>query len=312
LELLFERLLPVLDQLGRTYEVVLVEDCSPDQSWKAVESLQRRFFDRVVAIQLMRNSGQHNALMCGFRHARGDLIITMDDDLQNPPEQIPQLLQEIERSDCDLVYGNYAEKQHESYRNLGSLVVNRFYQSVFRTKATVTSFRIIRRPLIDAILDYHRPYVFVDGLMAWNTQRIGTVLVEHHPRQQGTSTYSFSKLLTLATNLFTGFSLTPLQISSGVGIAAVLAGIVLVVGDIGMMLMGWEILISPAGIVACLLVLGGIQLLSLGVLGEYLGRMHLNINGKPQYRERQVLERTNSPDTNSPDTNSPDTVRSQS
>ena len=294
LELLFERLLPVLDGSGRSYEVVLVEDASPDQSWKSIEALHQRFSDRVVAIQLMRNSGQHNALMCGFRHSSGDLIITMDDDLQNPPEEIPRLLQEIESRDCDLIYGNYAEKQHESYRNLGSLVVNRFYRFVFRTQATVTSFRIIRRQLIDAILDYHRPYVFVDGLMAWNTQRIGTVLVEHHSRQQGTSTYSFSKLLGLATSLFTGFSLLPLQVASGIGVVTILAGLVLVIAEFGMLLAGWEIVVSPVALIVCTMILGGIQLLSLGVIGEYLGRLHLNVNGKPQYRERKVLEKANS------------------
>lgn len=297
LERLFERLLPVLNRTGLSCEVVLVEDGSPDQSWTMIESLHQRYSERLVAVQLMRNSGQHNALMCGFRHATGEFIVTIDDDLQNPPEEIPKLLDEIERSQCDLVYGNYVQKQHESYRNVGSHLVNSFYRSTFRTHATVTSFRIIRRPLLEAILDYHRPYVFIDGLMAWNTQRIGSVVVQHDPRHLGQSTYSFSKLLTLSINLFTGFSLRPLQLASVAGIAACFAGIAAAV--LCLCLQGSNIVLSSPLMLSWIMILGGIQLLSLGIAGEYLGRLHMNVNGKPQYRIRKVLDRIDSQDSGS-------------
>ena len=288
LELLFQRLIPTLDGLGRTYEVVLVEDGSPDGSWSAVQSLKQRYADRVVAIQLMRNSGQHNALMCGFRHARGTFVVTMDDDLQNPPEEIPHLLHEIENSDCDLVYGKYADKRHHSFRNLGSLIVNSFYRSVFRTRATVTSFRVLRRPLLDAILGYKQCFVFLDGLLAWNTQRVGSVQVAHHPRQLGQSTYSLSKLLTLAVNLFTSFSLIPLQLVSIAGLVTLLFGLGAGAYCAALPLAGG--LVSGSTLVmTVILILGGVQLLALGILGEYMGRMHMHMNGKPQYRERQVL-----------------------
>lgn len=289
LEMLFERLIPSLDALGRTYEVVLVEDGSPDGSWSKLESLQRRYSDRVIAIQLMRNSGQHNALMCGLRHASGNYIVTMDDDLQNLPEEISRLLGEIERSDCDLVYGNYAEKKHSSFRNLGSLIVNSFYRHVFGTHVTVTSFRVIRRPLLDAIRHCNQPYLFLDGLLAWNTRRIGSVVVEHHARSIGESTYSISKLVTLSLNLFTSFSLIPLQLISVLGIATLTIGLALAVTCFGLLLFGT----TPSGSVAIstlVLLLSGVQLLSLGVFGEYMGRMHLHLNGKPQYHERQILE----------------------
>lgn len=300
LERLFERLLPALEQLGRTHEVVLVEDGSPDQSWKSIESLHRRYSGRLVAVQLMRNSGQHNALMCGFRHATGEFIITMDDDLQNPPEEIPKLLDAIERSEMDLVYGNYEQKKHESYRNLGSLVVNSFYRSTFQTQATVTSFRILRRPLLESILDYHHSYVFVDGLMAWNTQRIGSVVVQHHARQTGQSTYSFKKLLTLAINLFTGFSLRPLQLASAAGTVAVLVAIF--AGILGLCLRSFNSASNTPWMLLGLTMLSGIQLLSFGIAGEYLGRLHMNVNGKPQYRIRNVLVRSKIQDSGSPQT----------
>lgn len=292
LELLFERLIPCLDALGRSYEVVLVEDGSPDDSWSKLESLQRRYADRVVAIQLMRNSGQHNALMCGLRHAKGEFVVTMDDDLQNPPEEIPRLLEEIEKSDRDLVYGNYVEKKHSSFRNLGSLVVNSFYRKVFRTQVTVTSFRVIRRSLLDAIRKCDQSYIFLDGLLAWNTQRIGSVLVAHHPRPLGQSTYSIGKLVTLSINLFTSFSLIPLQVVSFVGTAILLLGIGLGATCIGLVVLG-KGASGSMSVSTIVLILGGLQLLALGIFGEYLGRMHLHMNGKPQYHERQILDRLN-------------------
>src|SRR5262249_20090364 len=150
------------------------------------------------AIQLMRNFGQHNALMCGFRQARGKYVVTMDDDLQHPPEELPKLLAAIENADCDLVYGQYEQKQHGSAKNLASNLVNRFYRLVFQSPVTVTSFRVIRRELLQTILPYTLNFTFVDGLLAWNTRRIGEVAVQHHPRAVGRSGYRFGKLLTLA------------------------------------------------------------------------------------------------------------------
>lgn len=291
LEMLFERLIPSLDALGRTYEVVLVEDGSPDGSWMKLESLQRQYSDRVIAIQLMRNSGQHNALMCGLRHASGDFVITMDDDLQNPPEEISRLLEEIEKSDCDLVYGNYAEKKHSSFRNLGSQVVNSFYRHVFGTHVTVTSFRVIRRPLLEAIRHCNQTYLFLDGLLAWNTRRIGSVVVEHHARSVGESTYSIGKLIMLSLNLFTSFSLIPLQLISVLGIGALSIGATLAVTCFGLLLFGGTVSGSMA-IATLVLLLSGLQLLSLGIFGEYMGRMHMHLNGKPQYHERQILEQS--------------------
>lgn len=289
LDALVQRLLPALDQLGCSYEVVFVEDGSPDETWSKIESIQQRYPDRIVAVQLMRNSGQHNALMCGFRHARGEIIVTMDDDLQNPPEEIEKLIEELDRTNLDLVYGRYADKKHESFRNIGSQVVNYFYRSVFNTGVTVTSFRAIRRRLIEAILSHTQSYLFLDGLLAWNTRRIGSVLVEHHSRQLGCSTYSIAKLLTLSMNLFTNFSLLPLQVVSVTGALTIGCGLSFVgFVVVRSFLAGAFSSVSDATI-AVICFLSGLQLLSLGLMGEYLGRILMTANGKPQYFERQVL-----------------------
>jgi polyisoprenyl-phosphate glycosyltransferase len=289
LRALVERLRTVLDATGMSYEVVLVDDGSPDGAWRVLEELQAGLPDRIVAIQLMRNYGQHNALMCGFRHARGRLVLTMDDDLQNPPEEIPKLLDAIQTTGSDLVYGNYDVKEHRLWRNLSSRIVNGFYRLVFRSPVTVTSFRVIRRELLETIFDYSLNFTFVDGLLAWNTQRIAAVLVEHHPRANGRSGYSLSKLAVLALNLFTNFSLLPLQLVSACGLLAAAGGFAGGLYYLVRFAMSGITVPGYASMILATLVLGGTQLLALGVIGEYVGRLHLNVNRKPQYSLRSKL-----------------------
>ena len=222
---LVDRLRAVLSRSGREFEIVFVEDGSPDQSWEVLRELQAEHPDCIVAIQLMRNFGQHNALMCGFRHARGRYVITMDDDLQNPPEEIPRLLEALLSGGYDLVYGSIADKKHAGWRNTGSALVNSFYRITFHTHVTITSFRIIRRELLESIFTYDLNFTFIDGLLAWSTQRIGQVPVRHEPRAVGRSGYNLLKLLLLAFNLFTNFSLLPLQLTSMIGLVASAGGL---------------------------------------------------------------------------------------
>lgn len=290
--LLLERLRNVLDGLDMTYEIVMVEDGSPDDSWRVLSTLQQHDPQHIVAVQLMRNYGQHNALMCGFRHARGALVVTMDDDLQHPPEEIPKLLDTIAAGDLDLVYGCYDKKKHPLLKNAGSAVVNMFFRRVFRLGVTVTAFRVFRRELLEAILSYTRPFTFIDGLLAWNTRRVGTTTVEHHPRASGHSGDSLAKMVTLALNLFTNFSLLPLQVVSLVGSLAAVCGLVTGVYYLIRHFTGSITTPGYASIIVSILILGGLQLLGLGIIGEYLGRLHLNVNEKPQYRERHVLAAT--------------------
>ncbi len=286
---LTQRLLPVLENTGLSFEVIFVDDGSSDETWEVLRDLQRFHCTRIVAIQLMRNYGQHNALMCGFRHSRADFVVTMDDDLQNPPEEIPKLIDAITTSDMDLVYGRYAGKKHHSWRNIGSILVNTFYRLVFKSNRTVSAFRIIRRELLESTFTYNLNFTFIDGLLAWNTQRIGEVLVEHHPRSAGRSGYSIARLLVLAFNLFTNFSLLPLQLVSGLGFLVACGGFAGAFYYLMRYLLAGILVPGFASIIIAVLVLGGVQLLSLGIIGEYLGRLHLNVNRKPQYVERQIL-----------------------
>jgi polyisoprenyl-phosphate glycosyltransferase len=289
---LVARLLPALEGTRLRHEVVFVEDGSPDGSWRVLERLQAEHPGRLVAIQLMRNYGQHNALMCGFRHTRGRFVVTMDDDLQNPPEEIPKLLAAIREGDLDLVYGRVGEKKHAGWRNAGSALVNAFYRYTFKATVTVTSFRIIRRELLDSIFPYDLNFTFVDGLLAWNTRRVGEVAVEHHPRAEGRSGYNLGRLMALALNLLTNFSIAPLQVVSAFGIAASGGGFLLAAYYLVQYFLANIQVPGYASIIVTVLITGGLQLLSIGVLGEYIGRMHLNLNHKPQYVVRRAIGRS--------------------
>ncbi len=274
---------------AQPYELVFVDDGSPDDSWAVLAMLQAADPAHVVAVRLMRNFGQHNALMCGFRVARGQVLVTLDDDLQNPPEEIPKLLATLEAQQADLVYGRYDHKQHAAWRNLGSWLVNSFYRFVFQSRITVSSFRAVRRELVESVLTYRGNFTFVDGLFAWNTQRVAETLVDHHPRRHGRTGYSLAKLATLGLNLWTNFSLAPLHLVTLTGCLLATAGFGTGLYYLIQYFANQITVSGYASTIVAVLVLGGAQLMALGVLSEYLGRLHLNVNRKPQYSVRTLL-----------------------
>ena len=270
-------------------QFVLVDDNGPGDAWSEICSIAA-VRDNTLGIQLMRNFGQHNAIMCGFKYCSGDVIITMDDDLQHPPECLPELISGLRLQNADLIYGNYDSKKHAVGRNLGSAVVNWFFRLVFRIPVTLTSFRCLRRELVQAVLRYDLNFTFIDGLLAWNTSRIGSVIVPHAARLDGRSGYTLRKLFVLAMNMFTNFSLLPLQVVSMLGLLAAGGGLCLGLWYLIAAIMNWLVVPGYASIIVAVLVLGGLQLLSLGVIGEYIGRLHLNVNRKPQYVVRCLTD----------------------
>lgn len=285
-----EALLTQLAGEERKFEVLLVDDGSRDNSWEVIEELAKQHPGVVRGIRLSRNFGQHNALMCGFHHARGDVVITMDDDGQHPPEEIPKLLETLEKTGADVVYGVPRRKEHHWLRNLASAMVRAFFRWVFRLKVDPSPFRAIRREIVQLILPYDLSFVYLDGLLAWYTDRFAQVEVEHHPRLHGRSTYTLRKLITLAFNLFTNFAIGPLQVVSLIGFASTVFGLVLAAYYLVMRLVGQITVPGFATLAILVLVMGGLQLLSLGLIGEYLGRVHLNVNRKPQFAVRAMTE----------------------
>lgn len=289
---LLQRTVAAIAKISPDFEIILVDDGSSDDSWAAIQSHSKQYGDKIVAIQLMRNYGQHNTLMCGLNIARGEYVVTMDDDLQNPPEEIPKLLAHINAHQLDLVYGCPSRRNHAAWRNVGSHIVWHFYKTVFRNPITPTPFRIMRRQLARSVLFYDLNFTYLDGLLAWCTSRIDGIEVEHKPRAHGTSGYSVSKLLGLALNLYTNFSLIPLQIVSGLGLVTAATGFMVGTYYLIQYLASNIAVPGFASTIIAVLILGGAQLLALGVMGEYLGRLHLNVNRKPQYVVRHLRRGT--------------------
>jgi glycosyltransferase involved in cell wall biosynthesis len=280
---LAERLAEVLPGLAREFELILVNDGSPDDSWSVIETLSHRY-GWVRGIRLMRNYGQHNALLCGVRAARFEIVVTMDDDLQHPPEEITRLLDRLDES-TDVVYGAPSHQQHGLARDLASMVTKLVLGGVMgvESAANVSAFRAFRRDLRRAFRQYQNSYVSIDVLLTWATTRFAVVRVRHDERQLGASNYSFRMLVRHALNMVTGFSTLPLRFASMVGFAFTAFGIgVLSYVLLRYFLLGGSIPGFPfvASIIA---IFSGAQLFSLGIIGEYLARMHTRMQERPTY-----------------------------
>ena len=285
---LVRQLEEVLPRLASRYEVILVNDCSPDGSWHVICQLAGQY-PWLRPINLMRNYGQHNALLCGIRATRYALIVTMDDDLQHPPEEIPTLLAALEQG-YDVVYGRPAQEQHGLMRDLASLTTKLALQSLMGAEIArqVSAFRAFRSEVANAFSHYEGAFVSIDVLLTWGTNRFAAVPVRHEPRSQGTSGYTFRKLVTHALNMTTGFSTKPLQIASFIGFGFTLFGFgVLCYVLIRYFLQGAPVPGFPflASIIA---LFSGAQLFALGIIGEYLARIHLRSMQKPPYVIREI------------------------
>ena len=280
---LLARLEPVLRTLNVPYETVLVNDGSKDQSWETLVGLAAGK-DWVRGINLMRNYGQHNALLCGIRAARYDTIVTLDDDLQNPPEEIPSLLAKL-REGFDVVYGKPQQERHGLWRDLASQITKMVLQKAMgaETARNISAFRAFRTALRQSFAEYRSPLVSIDVLLTWGTSRFTAIAVRHDPRAVGQSNYTVRKLMLHATNMMTGFSTWPLRVASMVGFAFTAFGI----GVLGFVLARYMRYGSPvqgfpflASVVA---IFSGAQLFALGIMGEYLARIHQRMLERPAY-----------------------------
>lgn len=283
---LLRRLHAVLDAAVLDYEVILVNDGSRDDSWTRIGELSRKH-RRTHGINLMRNYGQHNALLCGIRRARHDVVITLDDDLQHPPEEIPRLLDAL-APDVDVVYGTPQKEQHGLLRDFASQITKIALRSAMGAEMArkVSAFRALRTGVREAFADYRGTFVSIDVLVTWGTIRFGSVPVRHDIRRLGVSNYTFRKLVQHALNMMTGFSVLPLQIASMVGFAFTLFGVGVLAYVLGRyLILGVSVPGFPflASIIA---IFSGAQLFSLGIIGEYLSRMHFRLMDRPPYAVR--------------------------
>ena len=280
---LIERLTAVIPALVESFEVIIVNDGSLDGTWETIQELILQH-ESVSGINLMRNFGQHNALLCGIREACYDTLITIDDDLQHPPEEIRYLCAELEKG-FDVVYGTPKHESHGIFRDLASQVTKIALQSSMgaQTARQVSAFRIFRTRVRDAFASYQGPHPNIDVLLTWGTTKFSSVVVSHEPRRSGQSAYSFYKLVIHAMNLVTGFSVLPLQFASIVGFLFTLFGmIVFTYAIINYMIRGGAVpgFTFLASIIS---IFSGAQLFALGILGEYLARMHFRVMDRPTY-----------------------------
>jgi undecaprenyl-phosphate 4-deoxy-4-formamido-L-arabinose transferase len=280
---LVERLRTTLSELTQTYELVLVNDCSADGSWETISALAKQH-SWIRPINLMRNYGQHNALLCGIRAAQSGVIVTMDDDLQHPPEEIPKLLKLL-AGGYDVVYGTPEQEQHGLGRDIASVITKIALQNAMGAgiARSVSAFRIFRSEVAKAFAHYEGSFVSIDVLLTWGTNRFAAIPVRHDPRRLGTSGYTVRKLITHAINMMTGFSTVPLQISSLVGFAFTLFGF-LVLFYVLIRYFGHGDPVPGFPFLASIVALfSGAQLFALGIIGEYLARMHFRTMQKPPY-----------------------------
>ena len=272
------------------HELILVNDCGPDNTLEVVERILAAPPLPITLVKLARNFGEHNAVMAGLHHVSGDYVITMDDDLQNPPSEVLKLLRHAREHGHEVVYSYYDEKQHEAWRNFGSWLTNRVADLLLDKPRGLylSSFRCMSAFVAREICRYDGPFAYVDGLILQVTQNIGRILVAHDARGEGHSGYTLRRLVRLWLNMFMNFSVMPLRAATVFGFAMAGAGFLWTLGVViehfvAQTPLGW------GSLMAALLTFSGAQLIMLGVVGEYLGRLFLTANKRPQFVVRAVV-----------------------
>jgi len=290
---LCRRLIAVFDGLSVNFELIFVEDCGGDDSWLVIQKLSTQD-SRVRGYKLSRNYGQHNAILCGVRVAKGEVIVTLDDDLQHPPEELPKLLAKLEEG-YDVVYGPPEREQHGLLRDFASQITKWALEGAMgaANARQVSALRAFRTALRDAFIDYRSPTVNIDVLLTWATTRFSAVRVRHEPRKFGRSGYTPQKLVRHALNMMTGYSTRPLHLASMMGLILALFGL----GILSYVLIRWLIegsivpgFVFLASVTA---LFSGAQLIALGIIGEYLARMHFRTMEQPPYLVREILQPEN-------------------
>jgi undecaprenyl-phosphate 4-deoxy-4-formamido-L-arabinose transferase len=288
LQQLVEELEVVLPGCSSEFELVLVNDASPDRSWQIITELARgRTW--VHGINLMRNVGQHNALLCGIRAAKYEVVVTIDDDLQNPPDEISRLLAKLEEG-FDVVYGVPEYQQHGFLRDLASKITKLVLQNAMGAEIArnISAFRVFRTQVREAFQQYRGPFVSIDVLLTWGTTRFGALQVRHEPRRKGVSGYTLRKLILHALNMMTGFSVLPLQIASLIGFVFTIFGLLALAFVIGRYLIQGSAVPGFPFLASLIAVFSGAQLFALGIIGEYLSRVHFRTMDRPPYTVRST------------------------
>lgn len=300
IEQITERIIKTVQTDGRyDYEIICVNDCSPDGTYSVLKKIAENNH-KITVVDLMRNFGQHSALMAGFHYVRGDTVICLDDDGQTPPEEMFKLIDKLNEG-YDLVSASYYVKKESAFRRFGSWTAEKVGEILVNKPKNVdlNSFFAVRRIITDEIIRYQHPYPNVQGLILRVTRSISDVKVEHCERMNGSSGYTLAKLIGLWMNSFTSFSEKPLRISTFLGLIASLGGFIFGIITVVRKLIHPDVMLGYSSIMAVMLFMSGIILLILGLLGEYIGRMFICINCAPQFVIRSVFRQDEKTQSNS-------------
>lgn len=285
---LYEGIAETFADTGKSFEVIFVDDGSRDASWKVISHLKENHPGEITAIRLNKNYGQHNAIMCGFHFVRGENVITMDDDLQHPPKEIIKLIEAENAEDADMVYGVFTKKKHSVVRNIGSYSLRKYSRVFHERSSRGSSFRLIKRSIIDKILDHDLHFIYIDEVLQWYTDKIAYVEVEHHKRKGSRSGYTPRKLFLLASDLMFFYTNMPLKLMvyGGfiVSFLSFLLGVHFIIKKIFQ-----NIPLGYTSMIVTILFSTSLIIFSLGVIGGYISRIYQIQKKKPPYHIDKVL-----------------------
>jgi glycosyltransferase involved in cell wall biosynthesis len=289
---LYDRTVEVFKKLNKSVQFVFVDDSSLDNSWEVLKSIKAVNPKNVVIIRLNKNYGQQNATFCGMEHATGRFIITMDDDLQQPPEEIPLLINKMEEEKCDLVYGVYKKKQHSFLRNLGSKVVKKTGGRLLDRPDIVSSFRLVRAEIAKKIFPHGNNVIFVDELLWWYTNSLTYAWVEHHKRVGSKSGYSYGKLWRFLAEIILYYTNFPLKFMVYGGLFSSVLFLAITFYYLGAKLF-FDVPLGYTSIIVGIMLSTSLILFSLGVIGEYISRLYQSQNKKPPYIIKEIEKNEN-------------------
>jgi glycosyltransferase involved in cell wall biosynthesis len=275
------------DQIS--FEIIFINDGSTDESWKIITELAQRY-SSISGINLIKNSGQDNALLAGLRHAKGNYCVIMDDDLQHIPDDILKLYNECKKG-FDVCYANFIDRKQSIIKNIGSDINGKMAELLVAKPKGVylSAFKIINKQTVNEVIKFAGPYPYIDGIILTITNNITQISVQHQTRLTGKSNYTFSKSVSVFMKLFTGFSILPLRMATYTGFAATFIGLCLSVKYLYDYFIAKDFIAGWTTVVILIIIFGGLILITLGIIGEYIGRIYLTLNNKPQYSISEIV-----------------------
>jgi glycosyltransferase involved in cell wall biosynthesis len=289
LEGLCARLVQTFISNGISFEIILVNDNSTDNSWDAIKRIKSNSSYNITAVNLSQNFGQHKALLCGFQQTKGDYVVTIDDDLQYFPEDILQLIEEQKKSNANVVYGIYEDKKHAAWRNAGSNLIAKLFRHFASIPVKGSSFKLISKEIINQIKNYNQPFVFLDEIIAWHSSNTSFTSIRHEERKEGTSGYSLFKLTKYSFQIIVSYTTLPLRIITWFGLLAFLVCLGFVTYFVYMKYTyGAEL--GFTSLIVSIFMSTGLILFSIGIIGEYISRLFMIQTQKPLFIIKEILK----------------------